>query len=76
MYLNSNVLSHKSEKPESLTLFFPFLETKHKFSASWWSGNKKYFCFLFIASPALLKPYQIQQTFIKEFSYMLLLFIL
>ena len=37
--------------------FCPFLQTKRKtwFSASWWSGNEKYFCFLFIASRALLQ---------------------
>ena len=28
-------------------------KTKIRFSASWWSGNEKYFCFLFIASPLL-----------------------
>ena len=29
-------------------------KTRIKFSASWWSGNKKYVCFLFIASRTLL----------------------
>ena len=28
-----------------------------KFSASWWSGNKKHFCVLFIASHALLQSH-------------------
>ena len=27
------------------------------FSPSWWSGNEKYFCFLFTVSPALLQSY-------------------
>ena len=27
------------------------------FAASWWSGNEKYFCFLFIASRALLQSH-------------------
>ena len=31
------------------------LKTKVKFSASWWSGNEKYFSFLFIAIRALLQ---------------------
>ena len=28
-----------------------------KFSASWWSGNEKQFCFLFIESRTLLQRY-------------------
>ena len=28
-----------------------------RFSASWWSGTEKYFCFLFIASRALLQSH-------------------
>ena len=28
-----------------------------RFSASWWSGNEKYSCFLFIASRALLQSH-------------------
>ena len=31
------------------------LKTRVKFSASWWSGNEKYFSFLFIAIRALLQ---------------------
>ena len=40
-----------------LTICFPFIKTKNKlnFSASWWSGNEKYFCLLFTASRALLQ---------------------
>ena len=30
-------------------------KTEIRFSASWWSGNEKYFFFLFIASRALLE---------------------
>ena len=33
------------------------LKTRIWFSASWWSGNEKYFCFLFIASRALLQSH-------------------
>ena len=34
-----------------LSSFCPFLQTKKRirFSASWWSGNEKYFCVLFFA---------------------------
>ena len=32
-------------------------KTRIKFSASWWSDNKKQFCFLFIVSHALLQRY-------------------
>ena len=43
-----------------LSSFF-FLSYKPKtrtwFSASWWSGNEKYFCFLFIGSRALLQSH-------------------
>ena len=28
-----------------------------RFSASWWSGNEKYFCYLFIANRALLQSH-------------------
>ena len=40
-----------------LSSFSAFLETKNKnlISISWWSGKKKYFCFLLIASRALLQ---------------------
>ena len=36
-----------------------FVETKTRitFLASWWSGNQKYFCFLFITNRALLQRY-------------------
>ena len=46
-----------------------------KFSVSWWSGNNKYFCFLFIVSRAS-KACRIQLTFMKEFNYVLFLFVL
>ena len=32
-------------------------KTRIRFSASWWSGNEKYFCFFFIASCALLQSH-------------------
>ena len=44
----------------TFVLFLPFLtnqKTRIRFLASWWFGNKKYFCFLFIASHALLQSY-------------------
>ena len=43
--------------------FYPLFALSYKpkprirFSASWWSGNEKYFCFLFITSRALLQSY-------------------
>ena len=42
-----------------LSLFCPFLETKKriKFLASWWSGNEKNFCLLFLACHTLLQKY-------------------
>ena len=48
-YLVTNSLS---------SCFCPFLQTKKqgiRFSTSWWSGNQKYFCFLFIASRVLFQ---------------------
>ena len=43
-----------------LSTFCPFLQTKNKNqvgggSATWWSGNEKYFCVLFIASHIYFK---------------------
>ena len=46
-----------------LSSFCPFLHTKKnsefkqefRLSASWWSGNEKYFCFWFIASGVLFQ---------------------
>ena len=41
-----------------LCLSFPSAEPKNtriKFSASWWSGNKKHPCFVFMASRALFQ---------------------
>ena len=42
-------------------VFIPFLSfhrnQKQAFLASWWSGNEKYFCMLFIASRALFQRY-------------------
>ena len=32
-------------------------KTRIRFSAIWWSGNKKYFCFFFVASRALLQSH-------------------
>ena len=42
-----------------LSLFCPALETKNKNQVlpSWWSGNKKCFCFLFIAIRSLLQSH-------------------
>ena len=34
-----------------------------KLSATWWSGNKKYFYFLFKASPALLQSLVVSNRF-------------
>ena len=39
----------------SLLVLFNKRKTRIRFSASWWSGNEKYFCFLFVASRALLQ---------------------
>ena len=53
------------------------LKTRIRFSASWWSGNQRYFYFLFIVSRVLLQSHaKFQQNFIKEFFYMLFLFVL
>ena len=46
--LLTNSLSH---------IFYFFLQKKIKFSASWWSGNEKYFCSLSVASRVLLQNY-------------------
>ena len=43
------------------------LKTRIKFSASWYSGKEKYFCFLFIVNHALL-----QSHFCSYYSSMLL----
>ena len=52
-------------------------KTRIRFSATWWSGNKKYFCFFAYSELCFtLKPCRIQYTFVKEFSYMLFLFVL
>ena len=42
-----------------LSLVCPFVEIKNKnqISSSWWSGNEKYFCALFMASRALIQRY-------------------
>ena len=60
-----------------LILFLSSHKPKKKiwFSASWWSGNKKYLFFVYSKSCSTLKLCQIQQTFIKKFSYMLFLFV-
>ena len=48
--------------------FCPFLQTKTRiwFSASWWSGNKKYFCLLFMESRALLQSHTEFKDFYKR----------
>ena len=65
--------------PTNLVInFYPLFVLSYKpktriwFSASWWSGNEKYFYFLFIASSAVLQSHaKFNRLFIKEFSYML-----
>ena len=47
-------------------LFLSFLTNQNWFSASWWSGNEKYFCFLFIASGALLQSHAEFNRLYKE----------
>ena len=58
-------------------IVFFFLSHKSKttirFSASWWSGNKNYFCFLFKASRALLRSHAefkklLQRSFLTCYS--------
>ena len=51
-----------------LFLFCLSIETRNKYqvSASWWSGNEKYFCFLFTASRALLQRYTNSIDFYKR----------
>ena len=58
-----------------LSSFCPFLQTKNKnqFFHKWWSGNEKYFYFLFIASHALLQSHAefnrlLQMTFLACYS--------
>ena len=74
---NSYIFSYKF----AFTLFF-FIsykpKTRIRFSASWWSGNEKYFCFLFIASRALLQSYAefnrpLQRNFLTCYSLFIFL---
>ena len=55
--INRNYDSYKFYCKFAVFLFFLSYKSKrrNKFSASWWSGNRKYFCFLFIMSRALLQ---------------------
>ena len=58
--ISSNIKIAATTSSFTHRLFCPFVETKRiKFSASWWPGNEKYFCFLFIASLLYFKgmPY-------------------
>ena len=48
-------------------------KTRTRFSASWWSSNEKYFCFLFVASRILLQRYAkfnrfLQRNFLTRYS--------
>ena len=57
---NHNYNSYRSSYKFAIILFFfPFLQTKNKNQvfSSWWFGNNKYFCFLFIASRALFQSH-------------------
>ena len=60
---NCNYNSFNFNYKFSFILFFEKLKTRIKFSASWRSCNKKYFCFLFIASRFISKPCQIQDFY-------------
>ena len=62
-----------------LPFFCPFLQTKTKtqiFSklVVWW--REIFLFFIYNESRSTSKPYRIQYTFIKEFSYMLFLLVL
>ena len=46
----------KNSLLSSFVLFYTS-KTRIRFSASWWSGNKKYFCFFFITSCTLLQSH-------------------
>ena len=47
-------------------------KTRIKFPASWWSRNAKYFCFLFIASRALLQRHvEINRLLHKDFLHVI-----
>ena len=55
---NHNYNSYRFSYKFAFILFLPFLTNeKQESSASWWSGNKKYLCFLFIVSCALLQSH-------------------
>ena len=61
MLLHENNCNYNSHRFSYKFVFFFVLSDKPKtrirFFASWWSGSKKYFCFLFIAIRVLLKIY-------------------
>ena len=56
-FLYENNRNYSSYKFSYKFAFCPLLETKTriKFSASWWSSNEKYFCFLSVASVLYFK---------------------
>ena len=80
--LYENIRNYNSYKFSAKICFYTLfvlsqkLKTRTKFSASWWSGSEKYFCFLCIASRTLLQRYPKFNRLIKVFSYMLLLLVL
>ena len=51
--------SYKFSHKFSFIPFLPFrkIQKKIKLPASWWSGNEKYFCFVFILGLALLQSH-------------------
>ena len=54
---NRNCNSYRFSYKFAFIFFLPSYKprTRIKFSASWWAGNEKYFCFFLIASCALLQ---------------------
>ena len=59
MKINVTIIPTNLVTNSLLSFVCPFVETKNnnQISASWWSGNEKYFCLLLIASRALLQRY-------------------
>ena len=52
--------SHRFSYKFAFILIFSFLTNQNQesvFQQSWWSGNEKYFCFLFVASRAVLQSH-------------------
>ena len=68
---NRNCNFYRFSYNSLLSSFCIFLKTKTriKFSVCWWSGKKKYFCFLFIVSRAILQSHAEQKMMfsIKDF---------